>query len=304
MRGHQPGAGQIGRADARAPAAPFQRVERCGLLHIFQRDLPVRHRRGAGGGRGGAGRGIGQAAILRLRLRIHRDVHVLQQLPLGLRPAPRQRLGEGVARRACLAHIVVGDGGFVDNAMFGQVHDRARLLRRQPVEIGEIAHDRARFAGRHLQPVEAHHPLDRLRPALRRGAHPGDARQIALRIGRVAGAALLACQRVGDGDALLGLALCGVGRGRGGGIADIGVRHRDHRRAQPQQDEPLAPATRRGAVGNNRIRWNRHARSVPLDVSGSEAPRSPPDKDCTTVQYSSSVLCGCEMRACHPRAEP
>ncbi len=209
-RRHQPAPGKAWRADAGLPRRPFRRVQRRGLAEILQRHIhrPGRRRRVAIGWGGRSRRRAGaldRPAELHVGLRIERDVQVLQQLPFGLGAPPRQGLAEGVACGAGLPDRLVRDVRLVERAALGQIHHRPGLLGREAVAGGEIADDRLGLAWLQRQPVGPHHPLHRLRPALRRGARIGDAGHVALPVARMAAAAFLDRQRIGDGDALLGL---------------------------------------------------------------------------------------------------
>ena len=108
---------------------------------------------------------------------------------------------------------VVGDVGFVDEAVLREVHDRFGFFRREPVIGRQVFDDSARFLRGDGEAVEADHALERFLPTFRRGAFPGDAGEVAFLIFGVAGAALGDDERVCDGDAFFRFGISGDGCG-------------------------------------------------------------------------------------------
>ena len=91
---------------------------------------------------------------------------------------------------ASAPHRVVRNIGLIDNAMFRQIHHRLRFFRRKPMVRAQIFNYRPRIFRADRQAIQPHHPFQRFRPAFRRGALPGNARQIPLLVLRVACPAL------------------------------------------------------------------------------------------------------------------
>src|ERR1700730_4666991 len=78
-------------------------------------------------------------------LRVERDMEIGEQLPIFLRPPPRQGTRPRMAHRACTANVVGRDVSFVLYPVLSVVHDWFRLFGRQPVISREVLQDRTAF---------------------------------------------------------------------------------------------------------------------------------------------------------------
>src|SRR5262249_27319403 len=129
------------------------------------------------------------AAERGLGLRIERCMKIGEKSPIFFRTMVGEGSAERVAVVARRANRLVRDHLILD-AMFCHVHDRFRFLRREAMLRRQILEDRLVLSRSEDQTIGANHAFDRLLPALRGGANPRDAREVALLILRVTGSAL------------------------------------------------------------------------------------------------------------------